>query len=140
MKKRYCLQCDDGTQLEYAVRDVSDTVEGELVHVPSVEGWHCPVCGEIEFAPDSHDAKRYAQAMHAARERAIERRVQELRQMRRSLKLTQAEAGRLFGGGVSAFSAYEHGKTQPHKSTVLLLRLLSQHPQLLDEVRASASA
>jgi len=62
-----------------------------------------------------------------------------LRRIRRSLKLTQAESGRLLGGGVSAFSAYEHGKTQPHKSTVLLLRLLKQHPQLLEEVRQLAA-
>lgn len=29
----------------------------------------------------------------------------------------------------------ERGKTQPHKSTVLLLKLLDKHPELLDEVR-----
>ena len=60
-----------------------------------------------------------------------------MRDIRRKLGLKQAEAGKLFGGGVSAFSEYECGKTQPHKSTVLLLKLLGKHPELLDEVRAA---
>jgi HTH-type transcriptional regulator/antitoxin MqsA len=50
--------------------------------------------------------------------------------------LRQSGAGKLFGGGASAFSEYERGKTQPHKSTALLLRLLGKHPELLDELRA----
>jgi HTH-type transcriptional regulator/antitoxin MqsA len=57
-----------------------------------------------------------------------------LRAIRKKLGLKQAEAGRLFGGGVSAFSDYERGKTQPHKSTVLLLKLLDRHPELLKEL------
>jgi len=135
----YCLQCDDGTVMEYGTRDVHQTLDGEPFHVPQVEGWHCPVCGEIEFALHSNGAIRFSQALRAARGRLNARRSQELRRIRRSLKLTQAEAGRLLGGGVSAFSAYEHGKTQPHKSTVLLLRLLKRHPQLLEEVRQLAA-
>jgi HTH-type transcriptional regulator/antitoxin MqsA len=57
-----------------------------------------------------------------------------MRNTRKKLKLTQADAGRLFGGGASAFSEYERGKTQPHKSTVLLLRLLNRHPELMAEL------
>jgi Antitoxin component of bacterial toxin-antitoxin system, MqsA len=53
------------------------------------------------------------------------------------LGLRQAEAGQLFGGGASAFSGYERGKTQPHKSTVLLLKLLDRPPNLLSELRAA---
>ena len=30
---------------------------------------------------------------------------------------------------------YERGKTQPHKSTVLLFKLLDKHPDLLAELR-----
>nr|WP_255305440.1 type II toxin-antitoxin system MqsA family antitoxin [Acidithiobacillus ferrivorans] len=44
----------------------------------------------------------------------------------------------LFGGGASAFSEYERGKTQPHKSTVLLLSLLEKHPELIGEIRHGA--
>ena len=58
-----------------------------------------------------------------------------IRRVRKKLGLTQAEAGQLFGGGASAFSEYERGKTQPHKSTVLLFKLLDKHPELLAEIR-----
>ena len=74
-------------------------------------------------------------AIDAAGERARLRQAQELRGARKKLGLTQAQAGILFGGGASAFSEYERGKTQPHKSTVLLLRLLGKHPDLLAEVQ-----
>jgi len=133
---RFCPQCDDGTMLEYGMRDIVETLDGEPIYVPNVEAWHCPVCGEIEFARDNDGADRYSQALDAAQEKIQARKAQELRRARKALKLTQAEAGRLFGGGISAFSAYEHGKTQPHKSTVLLLRLLHKHPDLLAEIRA----
>jgi len=139
-KPRPCLQCDDGTMLEYGMRHIVETLDGELIHVPDVEGWHCPVCGEIEFARDNDGADRYSQALDAIREKVEARKARELRTARKALKLTQAEAGRLFGGGVSAFSAYEHGKTQPHKSTVLLLRLLHKYPHLLDELRQTEMA
>ena len=60
-----------------------------------------------------------------------------IRNVRKKLGLKQAEAGKLFGGGVNAFSEYERGITQPHKSTIALLRLLNRHPELLNEVRVA---
>jgi HTH-type transcriptional regulator/antitoxin MqsA len=93
------------------------------------------VCGEIEFSQDDDSALRCGDAIEAAGAKADARRAQEIRVTRKKLKLSQAEAGRLFGGGMSAFSEYERGKTQPHKSTVLLLRLLNHHPELLGELR-----
>jgi len=133
---RYCLQCDDGTVLVHGVRDVADDVDGVPFFVKQVHGWHCPECGEIEFDLGSGDGLRYYDAMTAASAKARESRAQALRATRKKLKLSQAEAGRLFGGGASAFSEYERGKTQPHKSTVLLLRLLDRHPELLSELAA----
>jgi HTH-type transcriptional regulator/antitoxin MqsA len=136
-KPRYCLQCDDGTVLVHDTRDVSGDIDGVPYFVERVSGWHCPVCGEIEFGLGSGDGERVSAAIESAGNKARARRAQELRATRKKLKLTQAEAGRLFGGGAAAFSEYECGKTRPHKSTVLLLRLLDRHPDLLDELTAS---
>jgi HTH-type transcriptional regulator/antitoxin MqsA len=132
----FCLQCDDGTLLEHLTKDVSITIDDLSVIVPAVEGWHCPVCGEIEFT-ERESSQRYSEALAALRTTANKNRAESLRAMRKKLGLRQADAGKLFGGGVSAFSDYERGKTQPHKSTVLLLKLLNKHPELLDEVRAA---
>ena len=132
---RYCLQCDDGTKLQHGVHDLCGQVQGVAYAVKGVAGWHCPTCGEVEFDPGSDGAIRLSAAMRNARQAALLEQAAQLRATRRKLKLTQAEAGKLFGGGVSAFSEYERGKTQPHRSTVLLLKLLGQHPELLAEVR-----
>lgn len=43
----YCLNCDDGTTMEYKAKDI-DQIDGTTVH--NVVGWHCDTCGEIEFA------------------------------------------------------------------------------------------
>ncbi|WP_124948712.1 type II TA system antitoxin MqsA family protein [Sulfuriferula thiophila] len=133
--KKFCLQCDDGTALEYGVKDLSVTVNGVSAVVTSVSGWHCPACGECQF--DDGEGKRYSEALATLRKTVNEQRADNLRVIRRKLKLNQAEAGRLFGGGVSAFSEYERGKTQPPKSTVLLLKLLDKHPELLEEIRTA---
>jgi len=132
---RYCLQCDDGTELELGVKDVTVDVKGVTCVVPGVAGWHCPKCHDIEFV-DRDGSLRISEALDAVwREvRALEARP--LKSIRKKLGLNQAEAGRLFGGGTSAFSEYERGKTQPHKSTVQLLRLLDRHPELLQELTA----
>ena len=54
--------------------------------------------------------------------------------VRKKLKLTQKEAGEVFGGGTNAFSRYEKGSSQPHPSTVKLLQVLDRHPELLREI------
>jgi HTH-type transcriptional regulator/antitoxin MqsA len=133
---RYCLQCDDGTVLVHEARDVSGEINGETYRVEQLHGWHCPACGEVEFDLGSGESQRFDAEFDAAVGRANERRAKAVRATRKKLKLTQAEAGRLFGGGATSFSEYEHGKTQPHKSTVLLLRLLDRHPELLRELVA----
>jgi HTH-type transcriptional regulator/antitoxin MqsA len=134
-KPRYCLQCDNGTALELGIKDVAVAAHGLTCVIPEIAGWHCPVCGEIEFV-DKESSERHMDAMKTLWERARASESVPLRAIRKKLGLKQAEAGRLFGGGVSAFSAYERGKTQPHKSTVLLLKLLDKHPELLKELVA----
>ncbi len=133
-KQPFCLQCDDGTLLVNQTKDVCIGVDGLTAVVPAVQGWHCPVCAEIEFSHRASSA-RYDKALAALHVAADKQRAEAVRTIRKKLGLRQADAGKLFGGGVSAFSDYERGKTQPHKSTVLLLKILDKHPELLDEVR-----
>jgi HTH-type transcriptional regulator/antitoxin MqsA len=130
--KRFCLQCDDGTELEHGREDLSFFYRGQTLIVPQVAGWHCPVCHDMEF--DDGEGQRYSQLQEFFVLEVDAQVAAELRAIRKKLGLKQAEAGRLFGGGVNAFSEYERGKTQPHKSTVLLLKLLDKHPELLKEL------
>ncbi|WP_022955747.1 type II toxin-antitoxin system MqsA family antitoxin [Perlucidibaca piscinae] len=130
---RFCLQCDDGTELAHEARDLKTVIDGLPFTVAAVSGWHCPVCGEVEF--DAGEGARFSAALTEARGQVTERKARVIREIRRQLKLTQAEAGLIFGGGASAFSEYERGRTQPHKSTWALMRILGKHPELLNELR-----
>jgi len=55
----------------------------------------------------------------------------------KQLALDQREAAEIFGGGVSAFSRYENGKTKPPLALVELLTVLVRCPDLLNEIRTS---
>jgi HTH-type transcriptional regulator/antitoxin MqsA len=132
-KPRFCLHCDDGTVLELAVKDVTGNAAQVTKIAPEIAGWHCPQCGEIEFIDDESSA-RYQAVLESAWAEARADSSRSIRAIRKKLGLKQAEAGRIFGGGVNAFSLYERGKTTPHKSTLLLLDLLDRHPELLREV------
>ncbi len=133
-ERRFCLQCDDGTLLEHGARDLSFTSNARTHTVSQIRGWHCPVCGDCHF--DDQEGDRYGAAMDEFSAQVNADVAASLRATRKKLGLRQVEAGHLFGGS-SAFSEYERGKTQPHKSTVLLFKLLDRHPELLDEIRAA---
>ncbi len=130
--KRNCLRCDHGHALVHGPRDLVFSYRDHKMIVPAVAGWHCPNCGECEFDPG--EAARYSEAIDAFSAGVDREIAATVRAIRKRLGLKQAEAGRLFGGGVNAFSEYERGKTHPHRSTLLLLRLLDQHPELLREL------
>ncbi|MBN6739765.1 type II toxin-antitoxin system MqsA family antitoxin [Acidithiobacillus sp. MC6.1] len=132
-EKRFCLQCDDGTELVHVRKDMVISVDALTATVPDISGWHCPICRECEF--DEGEAQRYADTLTELRGSAAIRQGQALRAARKRLRLSQREAGLLFGGGISAFSGYERGKTRPPRSTTILLDLLGRHPELMDEVR-----
>jgi HTH-type transcriptional regulator/antitoxin MqsA len=136
-KKNYCLQCDDGTELQLCVKDVTVHAGSVTKIAHDIAGWHCPKCGEVEFI-DNEGAERHLAALDAAWLEVNAGQNSGIRSIRKKLGLRQAEAGMLFGGGVSAFSDYERGKRQPHKAVVLLLQLLNRHPELLNEIRAVA--
>ena len=61
---RYCLQCDDGTQLVHTHKDMTVMYREKTDVVSAVEGWHCPVCGECEFVNEA-DSRRHMDALNA---------------------------------------------------------------------------
>jgi HTH-type transcriptional regulator/antitoxin MqsA len=121
--------------MERAVRDVARDFRGQTLTIAAVDGWHCPTCGEVEFASKAA-AKHFFAKAENEQQAIIQSEAERVRQWRKHLGLTQKRAADLFGGGINAFSEYERGKTQPSKSTVLLLKLLDKHPELLKEIGA----
>ncbi|MEQ1950334.1 type II toxin-antitoxin system MqsA family antitoxin [Mesorhizobium sp. CN2-181] len=58
-----------------------------------------------------------------------------IKEIRAKLKLSQREAGELFKVGENAFDKYERGLVEPSGPTMQLMKLLSKHPELVDELR-----
>ncbi len=134
---QYCLNCEDGTEMTHGRRDATFTYKGRTMTIPAVSGWHCPVCAEIQF--DAGEGERYSAAIDAFTASINTQQAEFIRATRKRLHLSQKQAAATFGGGVNAFSEYERGITQPHKSTVLLLQLLNRHPELLTEIQAGGA-
>lgn len=59
--------------------------------------------------------------------------------VRKKLRLTQEEAGRIIGGGRRAFQKYESGTTPPSDAAVGLLEILDRHPEELETLRSIRS-
>lgn len=132
--RHVCLNCEQA-DMEFTVLDVTAQLHGLEEVVPAVNGWHCPNCGEIEFA-DSEGSARYS----AALERIGERERAMIARTRKKLRLTQRQAAELTGGGHNAFSRYERGEARPVAAVINLFRLLDKHPELLDEIRPGRAA
>lgn len=130
---RPCLHCGAGTMI-LDTRTVTAELDGQRRVVENVNGWFCGACGEIEFA-DADSAQRYAAAMDGLLSEKRRHQQEEIRRLRKRLRLTQKEAGEIFGGGVNAFSRYERGEAEPPKAVMKLLQVLGRHPDLLNEVR-----
>ena len=73
----------------------------------------------------SNEAFQELRAAYAKRVRAV----------RKRLKLTQEEAGRIIGGGRRAFQKYESGATPPSVAAVGLLEILDRHPEEVETLR-----
>ncbi len=124
-----CLNCEQA-DMEFGTRTATARLYNLSESVHEVTGWHCPHCGEIEFT-DKAGAARF----DAALQKLDVRSRQSLARARKKLKLTQADAAELTGGGHNAFSRYERGEAKPMAAVVNLFRLLDKHPELLKELR-----
>jgi HTH-type transcriptional regulator/antitoxin MqsA len=111
---------------EVVFRDRKTDVEG-------LSGFRCGACGEIEY--DQASAERYAAAGDLLVLEARKAVGEELRRIRKKLRINQAEASELTGGGHNAFSRYETGKVIPTPAVINLFRLLDRHPEAIAELK-----
>lgn len=132
MEKLECPAC--GGEMARAIQDLRYVYKGEPLVVPALDALVCASCGEALFATPE-DGARYDAAIRAHISAVNLNSAPDLRAIRKRLKLTQAEAGRIFGGGVTAFSRYERGKIKPPVALVKFFQVLDRHPELLSELK-----
>ena len=103
---------------------------GSLAREVEVPGWYPDGDGNaIHSGADLKDAdEAYAQLRgdYAAH----------VRDVRKSLKLTQEEAGEIIGGGRRAFNRYERGIVPPSDAAVGLIEILSKNPKAMDILKS----
>jgi HTH-type transcriptional regulator / antitoxin MqsA len=129
--KHLCLNCEKG-DMARGKKDREFEYRGNSVTVRAVDGWHCPECGETEFA--GKEGARCADALEKLRLKVDAEESAELARIRKKLKISQRRAAEIAGGGVNAFSRYENGKARPVAAVINLFRLLDKHPELIHEI------
>lgn len=123
-----CSICGAGV-----LHDGSKTVTQEYKGHPyqaQVRGAFCDKCDEAVLVYNADDEAAWL----AFRDQVDQQVASELESIRKRLKLTQAQAAKLAGGGKNAFSRYERGQAKPVAAVINLFKLLDKHPDLIKEL------
>ena len=117
----------DTRALRLLYKDRSTTVD--------MPGWYCDASEEsIHSREDMKVSDSALMVLKAEVENLAT--PDEVRRIRLSLGLSQADAGRLIGGGIRAFQKYESGEILTSRAMTNLLRTLVRHPEDLELIRA----
>ena len=128
----------DGTPMARDTRPVTFSYKG-LSETLDVSGWYCGKCGEgVHTGAELAVADRALNRLKARAEGLPEPKA--VQRIRKHLKLTQKEAGRIVGGGPNAFQKYESGDVLVSRGIASALLLLERDPSGLDLLRARADA
>ena len=107
---------------------------GSMTRAVEVPGWYPDDDSDsIHSGADLFESDRVLGELKAAYAAHV-------RQIRKRLKLTQEEAGRLIGGGRRAFQKYESGAMPPSDAAVGLIEILHRHPEEVEFLKSIRSA
>lgn len=102
-------------------------------------GWYCDASEEsIHTSADMKVSDRMLNLLKARVERLLG--PEEIKRIRKKLRLTQVQAGELIGGGPRAFQKYETGDLLPSKAISSALALLDDNPDALAVLRRRQTA
>ncbi|SDP36134.1 type II toxin-antitoxin system MqsA family antitoxin [Selenomonas ruminantium] len=120
---------ETGEKLVRDIRNITLTYQGHSKTFP-MPGWYPADIDEGTFTDE--DMKVYDRALNQVKAEAENLLLpNDIRSIRKKLKLTQVQAGTILGGGKKAFQKYESGEILPSRAISNLLKLLSLQPNLL---------
>lgn len=126
-QKNICHEC--GNEMVRDVRPIEFSYKGQSITV-DMPGWYCSKCSESTHSmSDMKVSDRALNVMKARHERLLAK--EEIKRIRKKLRLTQLVAGEILGGGPKAFTKYENGDLLPSRAVSNLLRLLDACPEQL---------
>jgi len=102
-------------------------------------GWYCDQSEEsIHTSEDMKVSDRMLNRLKAQGEGLLE--PEEIRRIRKKLRLSQEAAGLLIGGGPRAFQKYENGDLLPSRAISSALALLDHDPESLSVLETRSKA
>lgn len=123
-----------GLPMVRGVRPLTITYNGQSATI-DMPGWYCDKSGEsIHTGEDMAVSDRALNRLKAAVEGLLA--PEDVRRIRKALKLTQKEAGLIIGGGPNAFQKYESGEILVSKAMTSALLLLDQNAEGLKVLKA----
>lgn len=127
-----CYACKKGT-LRHKSKSQIYTYKGKSITLNQPGLW-CDSCDEgILNGDDLAKTENSFEAFKAKVDGLLS--PEEIRHIRKNvLKLTQEEAGKIFGGGKNGFSRYERGQNKPISAINNLLKILERHPADLEYI------
>lgn len=118
---------ETGQPMVRDVRPMTITYKGHSATF-DMPGWYCDASEEsIHTGEDMKVSDRELNRLKARVERLLE--PEAVRLIRKRLKLTQKDAGRLIGGGPNAFQKYESGEVLVSHAVTSALLLLDRDPE-----------
>ncbi len=124
---------ETGAELRRDIRPFTLTYKGESVTF-DMPGWYGDRPDEGVFEPaDMKVSDRMLNRLKSRAEGLLA--PEEIRRIRKKLRLTQEQAGQLVGGGPRAFQKYETGDLSPSRAVSSALALLDHDPSGLEVLR-----
>jgi HTH-type transcriptional regulator/antitoxin MqsA len=115
-------------------RPLTLTYKGQTITI-DMPGWYCDASTEsIHTGEDMKVSDRALNRLKARSDGLLE--PEEIRRIRKKLRLSQSEAGETIGGGPRAFQKYEAGDLLPSRAVSSALVLLDHAPDGLRHLRA----
>jgi HTH-type transcriptional regulator/antitoxin MqsA len=126
-KTRPCPSCDG--VMRRGVREETITFQDTALTYQQ-PGWHCGNCddGVLEGADNDYADAALHEVMARAKRSPISPLM--IRAARDAVGVSQRQAGKIFGGGPTAFYKYETAKAVPSEGMANLLRMALEHPKL----------
>lgn len=123
-----CPICDRGMLHKTTVQE-SILYQGDELRIDDVELSRCDTCGEETVLPEQarKNERRFVDAKRLHDDLLTS---DEIVGWRRSLKITQADAARILGGGTNALSKYERGEVMQSRAMDNLLRVSERFPEV----------
>ncbi len=131
-----CGNCSKG-QLRPSVATEQFKFGQSVLPIPGFEYSVCDQCGfeVVSAEQDRRNGRRIADAkrLHIGLLSSTQ-----IKNLRAQHGLSQSVAAKVFGGGPNVFSKYESGEVLQSASKDLLMRLVLEHPHLVDDLKRIA--